>query len=44
MSASSFSEIIQEEATKLAPKTKKESPVLSTEDQEIKQLEDRTNE
>ena len=41
MTASNFSEIVKEEATKLAGKTKKEPPVLSTEDQEIKQIEDR---
>ena len=32
---------MREEETKLAGKTKKKPPVLSTEDQEIKQLKDR---
>ena len=40
MTASSFSGIMKEEAYKLAGKTKEEAPVLSTEDQEITQLED----
>ena len=44
MTARSFSEIMKEEANKLAGKTKEEAPVLSTEDQEIKQLEDRRKE
>ena len=44
MTARSFSEIVKEEANKLAGKTKEEAPVLSTEDQEIKQLEDRRKE
>ena len=35
---------MKEEANKLAGKTKEEAPVLSTEDQEIKQLEDRRKE
>ena len=43
VTARSFSEIMKEEASKLAGKTKK-APVLSTEDQEIKQLEDRRKE
>ena len=33
MTAGSFSEIMKEEANKLAGKTKEEAPVLSTEDQ-----------
>ena len=41
MTASNFSEIVKEEANKLAGKTKGKPPVLSTEDQEIKQLEKR---
>ena len=41
--ARSFSEIMKG-ANKLADKTKEEPPVLSTEDQEIKQLEDRRKE
>ena len=41
VTASNFSEIMKEEAKTPAGKTKKESPVMSTEDQEIKQLEDR---
>ena len=44
MTARSFSEIMKEEANKLAGKTKEEVPVLSTEDQQIKQLEDRRQE
>ena len=44
MTARSFSEIMKEEAKKLDGKTKEEPPVLSTEDQEIKQLEDRRKE
>ena len=44
MAASNFSEIDKEEANKLASKTKEEPPVLSTEDQELKQLEDRRKE
>ena len=44
MTARSFNEIMKEEANKLAGKTKEEAPVLSTEDQEIKQLEDRRKE
>ena len=44
VTARSFSEIMKEEANKLAGKTKEEVPVLSTEDQEIKQLEDRRKE
>ena len=35
---------MKEEANKLAGKTKEEAPVLSTEDEEIKQLEDRRKE
>ena len=35
---------MKEEANKLAGKTKEEAPVLSTEEQEIKQLEDRRRE
>ena len=34
VTASNFSEIMKEEATKSAGRTKKESPVMSTEDQE----------
>ena len=41
MTASNFNEIMKEEATKLSGDTRKEPPVLSKEDQEIKQLEDR---
>ena len=44
MIARSFSEIMKEEANTLAGKTKEDAPVLSTEDQEIKQLEDRRKE
>ena len=44
MTARCFSEIIKEEANKLSGKTKEEPPVLSTEDQEIKQLENRRKE
>ena len=44
VTASSFSEIMKEEANKSASKTKEEPPVLSTEDREIKQLEDRRKE
>ena len=36
VTARSCSEIMKEEANKFAGKTKKEPPVLSTEDQEIK--------
>ena len=35
---------MKEDANKVAGKTKEEAPVLSTEDQEIKQLEDRRKE
>ena len=43
MTASNVSEIMKEEAKTLAGKTKKkETPVLPSEDQEIKQLEERT--
>ena len=41
MTVSNFSEIMKDEANKLAGKTKEEPHILSTEDQEIKQLEDR---
>ena len=44
MTVSNFNEMMKEKATKLARKTKKEPPVLSTEDQEIKQTEDRRKE
>ena len=44
MTASNFSKTMQEEATKLPGETKKEPPVLTKEDQEIKQLEDRNKE
>ena len=44
VTVSNFSEIMKGEATKLAGKTKKELPVLSTEDKKIKQLEDRKKE
>ena len=44
MTACSFSEIMKEEANKLAGKTKEEAPVLSTEDHEIKQLKNRRKE
>ena len=44
MTAGSFGEIMKGEGTKLAGKTKEEPPVLSTEDQDIKQLEDRRKE
>ena len=44
MAASSFSEIMKENVNKLAGKAKEEPPILSTEDQEIKQLEDRRKE
>ena len=38
---SNFREIMNEEENKLAGKTQEVPPVLSTEDQELKQLEDR---
>ena len=41
VTARSFSEIMKEEASRLAGKTEDETPALSTEDQEIKQLEDK---
>ena len=41
LTSSNFSEIMKEEANKLASKTKEEPPVLSIEDQEIRQLESR---
>ena len=41
MTASNVSEIMKEEAKKLAGRSKEEPPVLPTEDQESKQLEDR---
>ena len=41
VTACNFSEIMKEETNKFAGKTKEEPPVLSTEDQEMKQLEDR---
>ena len=44
MTASHFSEIIKEEANKLVGKAKRKAPVLSTEDQEIKQQENRWKE
>ena len=44
MTASNFSEIMKEEATKLPGKTKTEPPALSTEDQEVKQLENKRTE
>ena len=44
MPASNFSETMKEKANKLAAKIKKEPAVLSIEDQEIKQLEDRRKE
>ena len=44
MRASNVSEITKVEANELAGKTKKETPVLPTEDQEINQLEDRRKE
>ena len=44
MTASNLSEIMKEETTNLAGQTKKEPPALPTEDQEIKQLEDRRKE
>ena len=44
MAASKFSEIMKEEADKLAGKTKEEPSALSTEDQEIKQMEDKRKE
>ena len=44
MTASNFSENMKEEANELPGKTKEEPPVPSTEDQEIKQLEDRRKE
>ena len=40
MTASNFSEITKEEATKIPGNTKEEPPVL-TKDQETKQLEDK---
>ena len=40
MTASSFSEVIKEDANKSAGKTNEEPPVQSTKDQEIKQLGD----
>ena len=44
MTARSFSEIMKEEANKLAGRAKGEPPVLSREDQEMKKLEDRRKE
>ena len=44
VSASNFSEIMKEEANKLTGKTREEPSALSTEDKEIKQLEDRRKE
>ena len=44
VTASDFSEIMKKEANKSLGKTKEEPPVLSTEDQEIKQLGDRRKE
>ena len=44
MTASNFSKVMKEEANKLAGKTKEGPPVLSTEDQEMEQLEDRRKE
>ena len=44
MTASNFSEIMKEEANKLAGKIKEKPTVLAIEDQEIKQLEDRRKE
>ena len=44
MTASNFSETMKEEANKLASKIKEEPPVLSIENQEIKQPEDRRKE
>ena len=44
MTDRSFSKLMKEEANKLAGKTKEEPPVMSTEDQEINQLEDRRKE
>ena len=44
MAASIFNKIMKEEATQLTGMTKKEPPALSTEDEEIKQLEDRRKE
>ena len=44
VAASNFSEIMKEETNKLAGKAKEEPRALSTEDQEIKQLEDRQKE
>ena len=44
MTASNFSEVLKEEANKLAGKTKEEPFVLSKEDQEMKQPEDKRKE
>ena len=44
MTAGNFSEIVKEEANKLAGKTNEETHVLTTDVQEIKQLEDRRKE
>ena len=44
MTASNFREVMKEEANKLAGKTKEGPPVLSTEDQQMEQLEDRRKE
>ena len=44
VTGSSFSEFMKKEANNLAGKTKEEPPVLSTEDQDIKQLENRKKE
>ena len=41
MATNHFSNIMKEEATKVAGKTKKEPSVLPTKDQHIKELEDR---
>ena len=44
ITASNFSEIMKEEANESAGRSNEEPPVLSTEDQEIKQLENRRKE
>ena len=44
VTAGNLSEIVKEEANKLAGKTNEETHVLTTDDQEIKQLEDRRKE
>ena len=44
MTASNISGFMKDEANRLTGKTKEDPPLLSTEDQEIQQLEDRKKE